>query len=185
MSKRIRTPRFRRTRTHKTNRLLSWWLLWRVPILALIVLAGWWFGIRPIASEQGWVQVSANFPVCGEGSSQAQGCIADGDTLIIGFGKERRRIRLTGFDTPELNGACAAERKTALDAQIALYDWLAHGSFEWNGADTPPYDQYGRELREVRRVRSDGKTEYLAETMIGRGLAAESGWDAEPMDWCK
>ncbi|MEL7188692.1 MAG: hypothetical protein AAGK17_03995 [Pseudomonadota bacterium] len=156
-----------------------------MPILALIVMAGWWYGIRPIAAEQGWVEVNADFPICGNGSSGAKGCIADGDTIIIGFGEDRRRIRLIGFDTPELNGACAAERKTALDAQNALQTWLARGAFEWNGADEPPYDQYGRELREVRRMGSDGKTEYLAETMIGRGLAGENGWGAEPIDWCK
>lgn len=156
-----------------------------MPVLALIVMAGWWYGIRPIAAEQGWVSVDQTFPICGDGSSSAYGCVADGDTIIIGFGEARRRIRLTGFDAPELNGACAAERKTAQDAQIALRDWLARGTFEWNGADEPPYDQYGRELRAVRRVLPNGTPEYLAETMIGRGLAAESGWGAEPLDWCK
>lgn len=129
--------------------------------------------------------MKADFPICGDSSSGAEGCVADGDTIIIGFGKDRRRIRLTGFDTPELNGACAAERKTALDAQKALRDWLALGVFQWNGADAPPYDQYGRELREVRRKSPQGETEYLAQTMIGRGLASESGWGSEPMDWCK
>lgn len=111
--------------------------------------------------------------------------MADGDTLIIGFGKERRRIRLTGFDAPELDGACPAERETAIAAREALHAWLGQGGAEWDGAADPPYDQYGRELRAASRTGRDGKREYLADTMIARGLAEPSGWGAEAVDWCK
>lgn len=174
----------RRTRRgRRRSRMLTWWVLWRVPVLLLIVMAAWWFGIRPIAHEQGWVRVDQEFSLCADrGSTDA--CVVDGDTVIIGFGENRRRIRLTGFDAPELEGACEAERALAVKSRDALHDWLERGPFEWNGADEPPYDQYGRELREVRRVGSDGSREYLAETLLDRDLAAESGWGAEPQDWC-
>ncbi len=148
-------------------------------------MAGWWFGVRPVMEEQGWIQVDREFGICGARGGGSQGCVVDGDTVIIGFGDDRRRIRLTGFDAPELEGACPAESEAAVLARDALHAWLREGPFEWNGADEPPYDQYGRELRAVRRVAQDGSREYLAEVMIERGLAAESGWGSQPKDWCQ
>lgn len=184
MFRRRSRPRFRRPAARPRSRLSDWWLLWRVPMLLLIVMAVWWFGFRPMQAEQGWVSETGRFPLCGAGSGRAAGCVVDGDTLMIGFGSERRRIRFTGFDAPELDGACEAERELAEAARARLQQWLAQGHFEWDGADDPPRDQYGRELREVRRTAPDGPREYLAETMIQSGLAAESGWGAEPADWC-
>ncbi|MDJ0641597.1 MAG: hypothetical protein QNJ15_02160 [Erythrobacter sp.] len=171
-------------RRRRRDRLLTWWVLWRVPALLLIVMAAWWFGVRPVMEEQGWVRVDREFAICGASGAGAVGCVVDGDTLIIGYGNDRRRIRLTGYDAPELDGACNAESEAAILARDALHAWLGNGAFEWNGADAPPYDRYGRELRAVRRAGADGKREYLAETMIERGLAAESGWGTESKDWC-
>lgn len=165
--------------------MMRWWVLWRAPALLMIVMAGWWFIIRPLSDGRDWVPVTREFSICGQRSDgPAQGCVIDGDTLAIGFGSEARRIRLTGFDAPELDGACAAEREQALLARSALQDWLNREAFEWNGAGEPPYDQYGRELREVRRIGSEGKAEYLARHMIDRGFAGESGWGTTPRDWC-
>lgn len=130
------------------------------------------------------MQVEESFALCSAGAERQPGCVVDGDTVIIGFGDERRRIRLTGFDAPELDGACRAERELAIAARTRLHQWLAKGSFEWNGADDPPRDRYGRELRRARRIASDGSREGLAETMIASGLAAQSGWGAQPRDWC-
>ncbi|QPC98930.1 thermonuclease family protein [Qipengyuania soli] len=90
-----------------------------------------------------------------------------------------RRIRLTGFDAPEMDGACAAERTRAQEAKRALHAWLAGGPFEWNGGADPPRDKYGRELRAARR----GKDE-LADHMIGLGLAEGGGWTTQRIDWC-
>ncbi len=164
--------------------MMTWWVLWRMPALVAILTGLWWYGVRPIAHEQGWVRVDDRFVVCGAGGGSAQGCVVDGDTVIMGFGPERRRIRLTGFDAPEMDGACPAEREVAATARTALAQWLAKGAFEWNGADDPPRDQYGRELREVRRRDRDKSAEYLAATMIGRGLASASGWGADAVEWC-
>lgn len=160
-------------------------MLWRVPALLAIVSAAWWFLYRPYAEEQGWVRVTDRFALCGERWDGAKGCVVDGDTLVIGSGSARRRIRLTGFDAPEMDGACAVEREQAEKSRRALHQWLAQGPFEWNGEADPPRDQYGRELRRVRRALGQGRREYLAEVMIERGLAGESGWGTVPVDWCR
>lgn len=185
MPRRKSTPRFKRSRSSRRWGLRDWWLLWRVPVLTLIVMIAWWFIFRPIAQEQGWVTVEDQFALCSGGSGERQpGCVVDGDTVVIGFGSERRRIRLIGFDAPELDGACPAERQLAIAARDQLHGWLAEGPFEWNGAEDPPRDRYGRELRRARRVEPDGTRVDLAETMIASGLAATSGWGARPRNWC-
>ncbi|MBV7265270.1 thermonuclease family protein [Erythrobacter ani] len=159
-------------------------MLWRTPALLVIVSAAWWFLYRPYVHEQGWVKVADEFALCGEPWSGAAGCVVDGDTIVIGNGRDRRRVRLTGFDAPELNGACAAETERAQDARRALHDWLSRGPFEWNGDIDPPRDQYGRELREVRRVLPDGSREYVGRVLVDRNLASDNGWEAIPTDWC-
>jgi endonuclease YncB( thermonuclease family) len=87
-----------------------------------MVLAAWWYGVRPIMEERGWNRVTQSFALCGERGNKAHGCVVDGDSLLIGFGKDRRRIRLTGFDAPELAGACEEERRMALRARDALHE---------------------------------------------------------------
>jgi endonuclease YncB( thermonuclease family) len=164
--------------------LADWWLIWRVPVTLLIVMAVWWFGFRPAANAGEWVEVDTQFSLCGE-RERGNGCVVDGDTLVIGFGEGRRRIRLIGFDTPEIDGACDAESALAQTARERLHQWLGEGAFEWSGAGDPPFDQYGRELREVRRIHPGKAPEYLADVMIEGGLAAENGWGAWPQDWCE
>lgn len=180
----MRTTKTRFKRTRRRSRLGDWWLLWRVPILTLAVMAAWWFVFRPIAQERGWVQVSAAFAICGADGERQEGCVIDGDTVMLGFDGEQRRIRLLGFDAPELKGACLQERQLALAARGRLHRWLAEGPFEWNGAEDPPRDRYGRELRNARRPLADGGYEELAAVMIASGLAAEDSWDMPERDWC-
>lgn len=177
-----RPPRFRRPR--RPSRLAGWWLVWRVPVLLLVIMTAWWFVFRPIAQEQGWVRVTEGFALCNGGGKREAGCVVDGDTIVLGFGNAQRRIRLTGFDAPELDGACKDEVRLAQRARARLHQWLAEGPFEWNGAEDPPRDRYGRELRAARRVGADGSVQLLSETMIASGLASESGWGASERDWC-
>lgn len=117
-----------------------------------------------------WDPVERQFTICGQGSSAA--CVVDGDTLRIG----QRRIRLVGYDAPELQGECDAESHLARVAQEELAAWLNLGPFEMDGGAEPPRDQYGRELRSVRRG-----GEALADTMLERGLARRSRLDR---GWC-
>ncbi|MXP31232.1 thermonuclease family protein [Parerythrobacter jejuensis] len=158
----------RKRRWRARLRKAGWWL-----VIALIA-AGIWFARDRLMPVQEWQEVRLDLPICG--TRGAAGCVVDGDTIAIG----KRRVRLTGFDAPELDGACDAEREAARIARSALHDWLAQGPFEWSGGDAPPYDQYGRELRSIRRG-----DEELGETLIARGLARESGWGFPRSDWCE
>ncbi len=135
------------------------------------MLLGLWAATRLFGIGEGeWQPMERQFTVCGQGSSFA--CVVDGDTLRLGD----RRIRLTGFDAPELDGMCDAERKLARVARDELTAWLNLGAFEIEGGAEAPRDQYGRELRALRRG-----GEALADTMTERGLARHSGF---ARDWC-
>ncbi|MXO91682.1 thermonuclease family protein [Pontixanthobacter aquaemixtae] len=124
--------------------------------------------------DTGEVQtVDMNFTLCGVRGSQ--GCVIDGDTFMIG----RRKIRLAGYNAPEMKGDCAAEVALARQSRDALRDWLNQGTFAMSGGDEPPFDQYGRELRSLTRG-----DDALADMMIERGLAQESGWGFERGGWC-
>ena len=147
-----------------------------------IGLVGTWYVAQPHLAPKDWDQVGTQFGTCGERGRPFH-CVSDGDTVTIGYGSNARRIRLTGFDAPEIAGACEAERAQALRAQGELRDWLNRGPFEWDGGASPPRDQYGRELRSVRRVAPDGEVEQLADHMIDAGLASGDG-PFQWRDWC-
>src|SRR5690606_37047476 len=55
--------------------------------------------------------VEGHFTICGE--ARAANCVVDGDTLMLG----QRRVRLAGFDAPELKGACETESELARKAR--------------------------------------------------------------------
>lgn len=197
-----RKPKFRNLRkgtSAQSRGFFNWWTAWRVPALVLLVMASWWFILRPLASnaegDQGWTQVRSAFALCGEGQRK-EGCVIDGDTVLLGkyapsrgqhqnqLQNQQRRIRLTGFDAPEMDGACDAERALAKAARRRLHEWLSQGPFEWSGAGDPPRDTYGRELRAARRTLANGQTQSLAYVMISSGLASETGWGERPRNWC-
>ncbi len=138
-------------------------------MLALVLL-GWAIARQFSWGAGPWDAVERQFTICGQGSAAA--CVVDGDTLRIG----QRRLRLTGYDAPELDGQCDAESRLARVARDELAAWLNLGPFEMSGGAEPPRDQYGRELREVRRG-----GEALADTMVERGLARRSRLDR---GWC-
>lgn len=163
----------------------AWWFAWRVPILLLIVLAVWWIVFRAVTPSPVWIKVTSGFALCGERTKSAAGCVIDGDTVILGRGSDRRSVRLTGFDTPELNGACEAENAIAITARNRLHQWLGEGPFEWDGGHDPPRDLYGRELRTVRRSHTSTGPEYLADVMIESGLAARGGRGGDASTWCE
>lgn len=141
-----------------------------------------WFSLRPESPPGDSAMVERTFVLCGGRGGAA--CVADGDTVVIGGGESARRIRFSGFDAPELDGECEAERELAREARIELMRWLNERPFYWTGGDDPPRDRYGRELREVWRPGDDGQPDWLAEHMIAEGLARESGWGAPPAQWC-
>lgn len=174
----------RRSNSSRRKRWISWWVLWRVPVLLLIIMMAWWFLYRPYAASLAeWTNVQHSFDVCGT-RGRGFACVSDGDTVTLGYGSGARRIRLTGFDAPEIDGECPRESAEALRAQGALREWLNNGAFEWDGGADPPRDRYGRELRSVRRALPDGSHQSLADHMIGLKLAEGPGpWQRRR--WCR
>ena len=162
----------------------SWFRRWGktllvLAIVAAAVLSGWLQNRGP--PEDG-TAVAMRFDQCGT-RGRGSHCTSDGDTVTIGYGNTARRIRLTGFDAPEIDGACAAERAKAREAEQALREWLNRGAFEWDGGASPPRDQYGRELRMAWRSGANGEIEYLSQYMIDSGLAeGDAMW--ERRNWC-
>ena len=174
-----RPLRFRRKRRRWRRPKFASLRVW----LLLAILLVLWFGLR----EAGFVgdrfdapeRVTQQFPLC-SGHGYTANCVVDGDTIRIG----ERRIRLTGLDAPEIEGACQRESDLALAARDELHRWLARGPFELSGGTQPPRDQYGRELRAARRTGSDGEVEMLADVMVAKGLAESDGWTIGGNGWC-
>lgn len=152
--------------------MARWWLLLGVLVAGGVALTRW-----PGTGGDWQVQQRGRFVLCGE--QKADRCVIDGDTVMLG----QRRIRLTGYDAPELDGACEAERMLAQRARIALHNWFNRGPFALDGGDNPPRDAYGRELRAARRDDAMGQ-EWLADAMVEAGLARRSGWGAGEAGWC-
>ena len=171
-----RAPRFD-ARWNRRRNAGRTWRRWRFPVMLVLIVAAWvmaerWWPAQP----ESWGPAPTTFALCGTGSGP---CVYDGDTVMIGFGPSRRRIRLKGYDAPEMDGPCEAERNKARIARDALLQWLNRGPFEWDGGAEPPRDQYGRELRSARRG-----DETLSAHMLDQGLASGSGWGTSPVDWC-
>lgn len=166
-----RAPRFhikplrRNGRRTMRGRIVQIAALLAIGAISLVIIQ------RPAPATE---TVNMPFTLCGERGSQ--GCVIDGDTIMIA----RRKIRITGYNAPELKGECRAEIALAHQSRAALRDWLNQGPFEMSDGDDPPYDQYGRELRELKR----GK-EWLADIMLDRQLAQGTGWGFERGGWCR
>ena len=112
--------------------------------------------------------------------------VIDGDTIAvrarIWIGQNvDTRVRLAGVDTPELRGACAAERDLAAAARDFVADAVmgvgtAAGVTLWDIR----YDKFGG--RVLARVETAGGAD-LAELLIAAGLGrAYDGGAREP--WC-
>lgn len=178
----VKPPRFdarwnaRRRRAGRWRTLRRWLVV--AAVLAGSLLIARWQGFGGDLGGDWQVQGSGTFVLCGEGRRAAR-CVVDGDTVMIGA----RRIRLTGYDAPEMDGACEAERLLAARARAALHDWLNRGPFALDGGDDPPRDAYGRELRAARRDDAAGQ-QWLADTMVDAGLARTTGWGAGEAGWC-
>ncbi len=148
-----------------------------LPFLWLaIILAGTWWVMGLNTSGGDWQEKRATFPVCD--TRGAESCVIDGDTIAIG----KRKIRMTGYNAPELSGECKIERALALRARAELAAWLSAAPFQMSGGDDPPYDQYGRELRSFKRIGADGKEVWLADHIVAAGLARTDGFRDE---WCQ
>lgn len=144
----------------------------------LLVSRGWdrWAGPGlPVSGDK----ISGAFPLC-DAPGYSANCTVDGDTFRIGS----RRIRVEGIDAPEREGKCAQETALAQDAARALSRWLGRGPFTMLPQAEVSYDQYGRELQTVWRIRADGSRADMAADMIESGHARVYRSSARP-DWCR
>lgn len=147
------------------------------PWLLLIALAAIVFVVREVGfggpDFDEADEIALSFPLC-SAPGFAPNCVVDGDTIRIG----NRRIRLTGYDAPEMQGQCPAESEAARQAQAELARWLALGPFQLDGGSEPPRDRYGRELRAARRLSASGDMQLLADHMIAANLTEGDYWGA-------
>ena len=100
----------------------------------------------------------------------------DGDSFTIyGGAGGREKIRIENIDTPEIDGACAAERVAALQAKDELADQMSGHRIQLVRSDL---DRYGRQLARVAVDRRD-----VGETLIEHGLVRR--WDSWRKPWCQ
>lgn len=103
--------------------------------------------------------------------------VVDGDTLHMDCGAGRQKVRLPGFDTPELSKPhCAAEAEAARQARDLLAGLVASGPV--TAVRFQGHDRYGRDLAAVSIAGRD-----VADYMIGTGLALPYAGHQHP-DWC-
>ncbi len=110
---------------------------------------------------------SLSFDVSSASSADRGFANYDGDTL-------RATFRLDNIDTPEIKGACEAEKKLALRAKNFTKGWLAKGKVT---IQQTGIDKYGRVLARVDRSGED-----LGEALIKAGLARP--WKGRRERWC-
>jgi endonuclease YncB( thermonuclease family) len=100
--------------------------------------------------------------------------VVDGDTVVTASGE---KVRLMGFDAPEMRGECPREERMARAATALLHRLAASGlKLERHGRD-----RYGRTLAVARTPAGRG----VAETLIRAGLARPYEGRGPRGGWCK
>ena len=99
--------------------------------------------------------------------------VIDGDTVVTASGE---KVRLMGFDTPEIRGECPRERAMARQATAMLQQLAASGlTLERRGRD-----RYGRTLAAARTPAGGD----VAATLIRAGLAHPYEGRGPRGGWC-
>lgn len=126
----------------------------------------------PRSTSEGSVEPTAYrmpMPLCGK--AKRFNCVVDGDTVWVGGEK----IRLEGFNTPELRGACERESRLARAATSRLASLLNGGEFAL--VRSGQKDRYNRTLATIK---IDGKD--VGDILIAERLAHR--WQGYKEDWC-
>ncbi len=102
-------------------------------------------------------------------------CVVDGDTIWY----RGEKIRLVGFDTPEITYAdCQRERELGEAAKQRLRAWLNDGAFSLTpNPEGRTHDHYGRALLVLSRG-----GENVGGVLVGEGLAERRGGGGNV--WC-
>ncbi|MEZ5743797.1 MAG: thermonuclease family protein [Sphingomonadaceae bacterium] len=164
------------------RRWLRPWMFWLVASIGI----GLWVAKDPALLEPPSVLASdperldGKFTLCG--TTGSANCVIDGDTIRVG----KRSIRIIGIDAPEIRDArCEAEGVAGRKARDGLLALLNAGPVQMVGRIDDPRDQYGRELRALRRVATDGTETSIADQLVAQGLVREyrggsrQGWCGE------
>ena len=101
-------------------------------------------------------------------AAAADGCrvtyVVDGDTLHIDCGAGERKVRLLGYDTPEIyHPKCQAEAEAGRKATDLLAGLVASGPV--TGFAVQGQDRYGRDLASVAIAGTD-VTAYMLATHL-------------------
>lgn len=103
--------------------------------------------------------------------------VVDGDTLHLSCDGVDHRVRLLGFDTPEVfHPLCPAEKRAGDQATRVLQDLVAEGPV--TAVRFQGLDRYGRDLADVAIAGQD-----VAGVMLASGLALPYQGHKHP-DWC-
>lgn len=103
--------------------------------------------------------------------------IVDGDTLHLDCGAGDVKVRLLGYDTPEIfHPKCAAEARRGAEATDLLAALVARGPV--TGFYPQGLDRYGRTLARVAIAGQD-----VTDFMLATPLALPYQGHAHP-DWC-
>lgn len=146
----------------------------RALIIGGLLFSGACAGIA--ASKMGWrpgkpdagVLLQRAMPVC-HGPRRVS-CVVDGDTIWL----NGEKIRLSTFNTPEVNGQCSREIALAQQATRKLSAVLSNNRFTVQRQGLDRYD------RRLAVIRIDGRD--VADLMIAAGLAHE--WQGFRQSWC-
>jgi micrococcal nuclease len=150
---------------------------WTLPVAGVLLAAG--LSDSAFLEDRALLRMAANGL---DGPIPAQVVrVVDGDTLQV----EARiwlgqsvdvRVRIDGIDTPELHGACDAERQAALAARAFLEKRLSDAAIQLRDVT---YDKYGGRVL-ARVIDKDGD---VAAALIATGLARPyNGGQRQP--WC-
>ena len=103
--------------------------------------------------------------------------VVDGDTLHLTCDGVDHRVRLLGFDTPEVfHPMCPAEKRAGDQATRVMQGLVAEGPV--TAVRFAGHDRYGRDLADVAIAGKD-----VAGVMLGSGLARPYQGHKHP-DWC-
>lgn len=107
-------------------------------------------------------------PICSTG--KRVNCVVDGDTIWL----DGEKMRLEGFNTPEMDGVCELERQLAVQARDRLQNLISGRALTVtrNGKD-----RYDRTLATIKVSGRD-----VGESLIADGLAHR--WQGRKESWC-
>lgn len=152
------------------SRGARFWRAFKPWLATALVIAGCWYLARiwgdpaPEPPRADSELVTGRFTRCGAGA--AANCVVDGDTIVVGA----RKIRVLGIDAPEIHPPrCDAEARQGEAATAQLLALVNQGPFYLTGPTPPARDEYGRELHNLVRVRTDGSVQSLADDLVASG----------------